>query len=107
MKKFLVSFLVMIPYWFMAIVFYFIFRFYGLEQTPGITVDAPDVALATANFGFVIVGIVAAFIYTLVETIADSPPLKRKPLGLTLLVKSLSTFAIIFLISYLVNTLLP
>lgn len=91
----------------MAIGLYYLFRFFGLDQTPGITVDAPDIRLGQANAGFLIVGLVAALIYTLVESIGDSPLIKRQPFGLVLLVKAFLTFTIILFVSYQVNRILP
>lgn len=106
-KSFLRLFITMVPYWLLAIGLYYMFRFFGLDQTPGITVDAPDIRLGQVNGGFLVVGLVAAFIYTFVEAIGDSPLVKRQPFGLVLLVKAIVTFAIILFISYQINRILP
>ncbi len=106
-KNFLQLFIRMVPFWLMAIGLYYLFRFFGLDQTPGITLESPDIRIGQPNGGFLIVGLIAALIYTLVEAIGDSPPIKRQPFGLILLVKAVLTFIIILFVSYQVNRILP
>ena len=97
---FVKHFVFMIPYWLIAMVCYYIFRFYGLEQTPGITVNLPEQFMPGIDFIFFRVGIAAALIYTLVETIGDTPIIKNRPLGIVLLVKGLASFALLLGLSY-------
>ena len=95
----------MIPYWSAAMLLDYLFRFYGLEQTPGIEVDQLPPFIEGRNLIFIRVGIVAAFVYTLVEAIGDISFIQKRPFGQILFIKIGFAFSLILINSYIISRL--
>ncbi len=98
------NFVAMIPYWIFVMICYYVIRFFGIEQTPGIAVQEPLYQTFITNFILIRMGIVAALIYTLIETFGGHSFFKKRPIGVTLLMKMAMTFILILLVSFLVIT---
>ncbi|NND08460.1 MAG: adenylate/guanylate cyclase domain-containing protein [Saprospiraceae bacterium] len=92
----------MIPFWILAMGLYYFFRFYGLDQTPGISVGNESPIAAASGLTHISVGIVAALVYTLVEYVGGLHFVKQRSYGIVLLTKILAAFFLILFISYLV-----
>ncbi len=93
----------MIPYWLVAMILYYLFRYYGLEQTPGIEINQDAPFKQVGNFIFVRVGIVAAFVYTLVEAIGDISFIQKRPFSQILAIKIICAFALILMFSFVIS----
>ena len=97
----------MLVYWIIVMLLFFFFRFYGIEDTPGIELSQPLYYMITENFVFVGMGAVAATIYAILQLLDHRPFFQRRPLGFLLFIKALLTFFLLCGISLIILNLTP